>query len=68
MTLYYNNEYCIDSLKIIEKGLGTNINNENLYLEKGVILLALNNFDEALKNFNIALSLNSRLSSVNIII
>ncbi|ORX42469.1 TPR-like protein [Piromyces finnis] len=51
------------SLKVIEKGLIVDVSNENLYLEKGIILLAFNKFDEALNNLSKALSINPKLSS-----
>lgn len=51
-------------MKIIEKGLIIDIGNENLFLEKGIIQLTLNNFSDALVNLNEALSINPKLSSV----
>lgn len=49
---------------MIERGLLIDIYNENLFLEKGIIQLSFNKYDDALYNLNEALSINPKLSQV----
>ncbi len=51
---------------MIERGLLVDVFNENLFLEKGIIQLSFNQYDDALDNLNEALKINPKLSQVKI--